>query len=266
MTTRQTVFRIPQMDCPCEEQIIRMKLRDNPNVRHLSFDLAKRQLTVYYGSGGKESISGCLKELGWRIEELSDTLADAIGLPDDKRQKSLLYQVLAINFVFFLIEVLFGWLSHSMGLIADSLDMLADSGVYALALFAVGGSLLRKQKTALWAGCLQIALALWGFAEVLRRFFGKEQLPDFYTMMVVSLLALAANAWCLYLLKRHNSQDAHMRAGMIFTSNDIAVNLGVIAAALCVKWFASPVPDLAIGALVFLLVMNGAWRILRLAK
>ncbi|KKX49171.1 hypothetical protein L950_0216910 [Sphingobacterium sp. IITKGP-BTPF85] len=32
-----------------------------------------------------------------------------------------------------------------MGLVADSLDMLADSIVYGLALFAVGGSMIRKK-------------------------------------------------------------------------------------------------------------------------
>lgn len=40
-----------------------------------------------------------------------------------------------------------GWISSSMGLIADSLDMLADSIVYALSLFAVGGAVSRKKES-----------------------------------------------------------------------------------------------------------------------
>ena len=39
-----------------------------------------------------------------------------------------------------------GLFSNSMGLVADSLDMLADSFVYAISLFAVGSSILRKKK------------------------------------------------------------------------------------------------------------------------
>ncbi|MDD3723871.1 MAG: hypothetical protein PHW92_15570 [Lutibacter sp.] len=37
-----------------------------------------------------------------------------------------------------------GLISKSMGLVADSLDMLADSFVYGISIFAVGGTLTRK--------------------------------------------------------------------------------------------------------------------------
>jgi Co/Zn/Cd efflux system component len=57
-----------------------------------------------------------------------------------------------------------------------------------------------------------------------------------------------------------------MRASWIFTSNDILVNLGVIAAGILVLLTNSNKPDLIIGTLVFALVMRGAFRILKLAK
>jgi len=41
-----------------------------------------------------------------------------------------------------------------MGLVADSLDMLADAFVYGISLFAVGGSLSRKKNIAKMAGKL----------------------------------------------------------------------------------------------------------------
>ena len=57
-----------------------------------------------------------------------------------------------------------------------------------------------------------------------------------------------------------------MKASMIFTSNDIIVNLGVIAAGILVIFTTSNKPDLIIGSIVFLLVMRGALRILRLGR
>lgn len=93
-----------------------------------------------------------------------------------------------------------------MGLVADSLDMLADSFVYGISLFAVGGSIVKKKKIANLAGYFQILLALIGFAEVLRRFFENEKLPDFSTMIIVSILALIANGICLYLLQKSKSK------------------------------------------------------------
>jgi Co/Zn/Cd efflux system component len=153
-----------------------------------------------------------------------------------------------------------------MGLVADSLDMLADALVYGLSLLAVGTSMIRQKRVALVAGIFQAILAVLGFLEVIRRFLGLEELPDFRMMMGISFLALLANAYCLYLLQKSRAQEAHMRASMIFTSNDVLINLGVIAAGAMVFWLNSRIPDLVIGTLIFVLVSIGAVRILKLSK
>ena len=57
-----------------------------------------------------------------------------------------------------------------------------------------------------------------------------------------------------------------MQASMIFTSNDLIINLGVIIAGLLVNWLNSSKPDLIIGTIVFVLVIQGALRILKLTK
>jgi len=85
-------------------------------------------------------------------------------------------------------------------------------------------------------------------------------------MIVVSILALTANVICLYLLQKSKSKEAHMQASMIFTSNDIIINLGVISAGLLVSWLNSSLPDLIVGAVVFAVVLQGAIRILKLGK
>jgi Co/Zn/Cd efflux system component len=53
---------------------------------------------------------------------------------------------------------------------------------------------------------------------------------------------------------------------MIFTSNDIIINLGVIAAAAVVYLSGSQIPDLLIGGVVFGIVLRGAFRIVSLSK
>jgi Co/Zn/Cd efflux system component len=157
-------------------------------------------------------------------------------------------------------------ISKSMGLVADSLDMLADSFVYGISLFAVGGSLARKKSISKLAGYFQIILAIIGFAEVIRRFVGIEKMPDFSTMIIVSVLALIANGICLCLFQKSKTKEAHIQASMIFTSNDVIINLGVIIPGLLVNWLNSNKPDLIIGAIVFILVIQGAVRILKLGK
>jgi Co/Zn/Cd efflux system component len=57
-----------------------------------------------------------------------------------------------------------------------------------------------------------------------------------------------------------------MQASMIFTSNDIIINAGVIVAGFLVLFTNSKYPDLIIGSLVFFIVFRGAFRILKLSK
>lgn len=53
---------------------------------------------------------------------------------------------------------------------------------------------------------------------------------------------------------------------MIFTSNDIIVNLGVIVAGGLVFLTDSKYPDLVVGTIVFFLVGQGAFKILKLSR
>ena len=57
-----------------------------------------------------------------------------------------------------------------------------------------------------------------------------------------------------------------MQASAIFTSNDLIINLGVIAAGILVHWLNSNKPDLIIGIIVFVVVIRGAIKILKLGK
>lgn len=254
------------MDCPSEEQLIRMKLQNFDSIELLEFDIPNRKLSVYH-NGNPEPVFSALETLNLNTTLISTEEADFIKRTDTgSNQRKLLLTVLVINFLFFGLEMLFGIFSNSMGLIADSLDMLADSIVYALALFAVGGTIARKNNIAKFAGSFQILLAIIGFVEVIRRFVGLEEMPDFKTMIIVSVLALMANALCLYLLQKNKSKEAHMQASMIFTSNDVIINSGVIIAGLLVNWLDSGYPDLIIGAIVFVIVARGAYRILNIAK
>lgn len=262
----KTTFHISKMDCPSEERMIRMKLEELNGIHSLQFDIPGRKLEVYHTDSG-DKIYNALDSLQLDTQFVSSEVTKPASISDDQHQESrVLWQVLIINFFFFALEIITGFIAGSIGLVADSLDMLADSMVYGLALFAVGSQISRKKKVAGIAGYFQLTLSILGFAEVVRRFLGHGENPDFLMMIVISLMALAGNASCLYLLQKSRSQEAHMKASMIFTSNDVIVNLGVIAAGGLVYLTASKAPDLIIGTIVFILVATGAYRILQLSK
>ena len=152
-----------------------------------------------------------------------------------------------------------------MGLVADSLDMLADAFVYGLSLYAIGHSTRAQHRITRLSGYFQITLAVLGFLEVLRRFSGLGEVPDFRTMIIISILALGANLVSLLLLQKNRDKGVHMKASWIFTSNDVLVNLGVIIAGILVFSTGSGLPDLIVGSIVFIIVSQGAARILKLS-
>jgi Co/Zn/Cd efflux system component len=261
------------MDCPSEENLIRIKLDGIKSIRNLDFDIPNRTLTIYH-SDQLDEIEATIHQLNLnstlvKTEQAQErVLIENTNqlLIENTNQRKLLWTVLVINFSFFIIEISSGLISKSMGLVADSLDMLADSIVYALSLFAVGATTILKKRIATISGYFQMFLAALGFLEVIRRFIGLEKMPEFKTMIIVSIFALIGNAICLFLLQKSRSQEAHMKASMIFTSNDVIINLGVIVAGILVNTLDSNKPDLIIGAIVFVLVIQGAFRILKLGR
>ncbi len=261
----KTIFEISQMDCPSEENLIRIKLEGIAEIKSLDFDIPNRKLTVFH-DGQVEEIENSIADLNLGGSRLSTKQTEEIEFEEPEKQRKLLWTVLAVNFAFFAVEMTTGLISGSMGLVADSLDMLADSFVYAISLFAVGAAATRKKNIARIAGYFQITLAVIGFVEVVRRFLGAEEMPNFGTMIVVSILALIANGFCLYLLQKSKSKEAHMQASAIFTSNDVIINLGVIVAGVLVYLLGSNKPDLIVGTIVFVVVVRGAIKILKLGK
>jgi Co/Zn/Cd efflux system component len=182
-----------------------------------------------------------------------------------KEESKVLIILLLINAVMFITEFTLGWLSESTGLIADSLDMLADALVYGTGLYAVGKSLRIKANSATLSGCLQMTLGIGVLLDIIRRaIMGSE--PDSLFMIFVSLIALVANIICLILLAKHRDGEVHMRATWIFTKNDVIANLGVITAGVLVAYFSSAIPDLIIGCIISTVVIRGSIQIINEVK
>ncbi len=262
----KTAFYIRDMDCAAEEQMVRMALADNAAVNRLDFDLENRRLTILH-SGGLDGIKAAVDSLRFGAEIIAmEAFTGEVAAEDSTADKKLLWTVLLINFSVFAVEIVAGLIAHSMGLVADSLDELADALVYALSIYAINGTLSVKKRIARSSGVLQLALALWGFFEIVRRFTGNEPTPNFIVMIALSCVALAGNAASLYFLRKSKTQEVHIKATQIFTSNDVIVNIGVIAAAVLVAVLHNKFPDLLIGAIVFAIVLRGAVKIFKLSK
>lgn len=253
------------MDCPGEEQMIRLSL-SSLDISKFEFDIPGRTVVITH-CGEPEEVLEKLKPLGLGAEIVSvaatGSSSDEQESPHDSRHRRTLWALLILNAVMFFIEGMVGWLDSSAGLMADGLDMLSDAAVYAIALFAVGRAASRKLQAARFAGAVELLLALATFARVGYQMFHWFE-PEPQSMIGISLLALAVNVYCLFLISKEKDAGVHMKASYIFSANDVMANLGVIVAGFLVAWFNSPLPDWIVGGAIGLLVLSGAVRILRL--
>jgi len=267
--TRISTYTVPKMDCPSEERMIRLALSGFEEVRALTFDLSNRRLEVIH-HGEADPITEKLTTLGLGASLQSTTAinseaaktAGSSTLSAEQESGSLRW-LLSINALLFVVEMTAGLIAQSTGLLGESLDNFADAAVYAIAIYAVGRGVKMQVRAAHIAGVLQLILAIGVLAEVMRRFaFGSE--PESLVMMAIAFVAMIANISCLLLISKHREGGAHMKASWIFSANDVVVNMGVITAGALVAWTGSNYPDLIIGTITGVIVLNGARRILAL--
>lgn len=253
-------YHVPKMDCGSEEQLVRGALRPLDDVGAVAVDLEERTVDVTH-TGEVEPVTGALESLSFGAEHLETVSAEQP--PEDERDESrVLKQLLAINGVMFVLELGLGLWAESTGLVADSLDMLADAMVYGFALAAVGVA-ARQKRAARASGVIQLILALMALGEVARRaIWGSE--PVVIAMIGMGSLALVANTICLVLLAKRRDSGVHMKASWIFSTNDAIANTGVIIAGVLVWLTGSSIPDLVVGSIVGIVVLYGAIRILKL--
>lgn len=264
----QTTFIVPAMDCPSEEQMIRMAL-STLSVHTMDFDIPNRKLVICHYEDPNRVLDKLVPlGFGAKIDSsrvIDESLAESAKSDTTKnaQERTVLIWLLALNGAMFFVELIAGWMAQSAGLIADALDMFADAAVYGVALYAVGKAAHHKLSAAKLAGVVELLLAFGAIWRSGYQIYMGAQ-PEAIAMIWISAIALAVNVTCLLLISKRKNDGAHMRASYIFSANDVLANLGVILAGILVAWFSSPIPDWIIGLLIGFLVLSGAIRILRL--
>jgi cation diffusion facilitator family transporter len=169
--------------------------------------------------------------------------------------------VLGINLGMFVAEAGAGLLAGSSALLADAADMLGDAVVYGFSLYVVGRSPAWQARAALLKGGVMVALAAGALVQAGAALL-ESRPPAVSIMGAAGGLALAANLACLALLRRRRDDDLNMRSAWLCSRNDVAGNVGVLAAAWGVGLTGSPWPDVLVGLALAALIGRSAGRII----
>ena len=161
----------------------------------------------------------------------------------------------------FLVIMSAALIADSWALLADSLDNLGDALTYGLSLYAVTRGAAVKARVALFKGVLILLAALAVAGQIIYRLF-VPGVPVFELMGIFSLLGLAANSICLFLLWRHRQEDVNMSSVWECSRNDIASNISVFIAAGAVWLTGSGWPDIAVAIGLTMLLLRSAVRVI----
>lgn len=184
--------------------------------------------------------------------------------PNDAERR-ILRIALTLNALMFVVGAAAGLWAQSMGLIADSLDMLADASAYSLALVALHRSVRFRATAANSSGIMLLLLGLAALGGVAWHLTTGSQ-PEGYWILSVAFVSLIVNATVLRLLGRFRHGQVHLRATWLFTRVDVIANLAVIMSGVLVLLLQSAIPDLVIGTAIGGYVIKEAIGILHEAR
>lgn len=175
-----------------------------------------------------------------------------------------------------LLEFFGGLLTGSLALLSDSGHMLNDAGSLLLSLvaMALAARAATSAKTfgyyrfeilaALFNGVTLFAIAGFILWEAFQRFQNPPEVASGSMMLIaaVGLLANLASAWAL-MRKGDVKNNLNIRSAYLHVLGDALGSLGAIAAGIVMQWFGWYVADPIISVLVSLLILKGAWGVIR---
>ncbi|UCB31707.1 zinc transporter ZitB [Duffyella gerundensis] len=181
----------------------------------------------------------------------------------------------SVTALFMVAEVVGGWLSGSLALLADAGHMLTDAAALLMALLAVQFArrkpnarhtfgMLRLTTLAAFVNALALlvitALIVW---EAVRRFYQPQPVAG-GMMLGIAIAGLLANLLSFWLLHRGSEEkNLNVRAAALHVMGDLLGSVGAIVAALVIMYTGWTPADPILSILVSLLVLRSGWALLR---
>lgn len=181
---------------------------------------------------------------------------------------------IALNLGFVVVEVVFGLFANSLALLADAGHNLSD--VLSL-LFAWGASVLVRKlptqrhtyglrRTSILAALINalvllVAVGAIAWEAILR--FGHPEAVASDTVIWVASVGIVINGFTAWLFMSGQKQDLNIRAAYLHMMADAAVSLGVVLAAVAMKFTDWLWLDPVVSLIVAVIIGIGTWGLLR---
>lgn len=181
------------------------------------------------------------------------------------RFRRALWIALVVNAVMFAVEIVGGLRAGSVSLLADALDFAGDAANYGISLTVLSMGLVWRSRAAMVKGVTMTAFGVFVICKTMWAALNGVP-PEPFTMGVIALLALAANAGVALMLYAYRDGDADMRSVWLCSRNDAIGNVAVLLAAVGVFGSGSHWPDVVVAALIASLAITSGLAVIRQAR
>ena len=181
--------------------------------------------------------------------------------------------MLAITTATVLAQAVGVWLTGSLALVADTVEKTIDLAALVLAL-VVEALILRPATSARsWgmrrleviAGAVRAAITVGlGVFVVLEGITRLRDAPEVMSreLLVFGLIGLLANVIKVLVLKGTASSSFHMRSLILDVWNDTLGSIGIIVAAIIMRFTGGNLADVVVGMVIAAFIIPRAWRLL----
>src|ERR671912_397374 len=202
--------------------------------------------------------------------------ADCTSLASNRPAAPLprLFLVLGLTLIFMVVEAVGGLISGSLALIADAGHMLTDAGALGLTLLSAWIALrpATHSKTygyqrweilaALVNGAALFGIAGWVVIEAIQRIQRPEPI-EAGLFLVVAAAGLVVNLISLGILHGMKDGNLNTRGAYLHVLGDALGSVGALGAAAIIATTGWTLADPIISIALSLLILVGAWRLLR---
>src|SRR5258705_674833 len=181
---------------------------------------------------------------------------------------------LVLTATLLVVEVIGGILSNSIALLADAGHMLTDVAALGLALFVAWFSKQPStpQKTfgylrweilgAFVNGATLLLISAWILFEAIMRLRAPEPISG-GLMTGVAVAGLVVNIIAARVLVRGSNDNLNARGAYLHVLGDLLASVGTVAAAIAIRYTGWLVADPIASILTTVLIMRGAWLLVR---
>lgn len=188
--------------------------------------------------------------------------------------EKMLWITLALTTTFLIAEVIGSLVTGSLALLSDAAHMFTDAAALAISLAAIqiGKRIADRKRTfgyyrfeilaAAFNATLLFMVALYILYEAYQRLRTPTEIQSM-GMLIIAMMGLLINLICMQLLRAGSKESLNMKGAYLEVWSDMLGSIGVIAAAILIRFTGWSWVDSLVAAGIGLWVLPRTWTLLK---